>query len=250
MKRLLCLAALLCLSMCCPPPAAADQPVYTRTVTIGDQLPAMTFSAYPTEERDTEWPDMLLYRLEIATADGRALPSLRFASLEGADQQTHLLNFIDLNFDGYLDIEALRAAGASNMVNTYFLYDPAAGAFVYEPALDCLSSYQLYPGQRLILNFEHDSAATGVWSLFVTNNGKPTLFRQASALYDERDDYQSIRELVTEYGADGTATVLRDENHALPEDQGVSDGWYDLMMELLWEGADATEPPLALPGEE
>lgn len=241
MKRLVCLVAFWC---CLASVGYAEQPVYTRTVTIAAQAPALTFSAFPTAERDAEWPDMILYRLDIAAADGRALPSLSFASLEGAGQQSHLLNFIDLNFDGYLDIEALRAAGASNMVNTYFLYDPAADAFAYEPALDSLSSYQLYPGQRLILNYQHDSAATGVWSLFVVNGGKPVLFRQASMLYDERDDFQSIRELVTEYGADGGETVLLDDTHAPFDSEGAYDGWYDVVMEQLWKGADAGETPL------
>lgn len=239
-KSLLIYVVILC---CLLGVAASAEPASTCSLSIADGMPALTFSVFPTEERDPEWVEMIQYRLEITTQDGRALPTLTFPSLEGAEQQTHLLNFVDFNFDGYLDIEAVRAARASNMRNTHFLYHPDTGEFVYTPVLDALSGYQLFPGQRLILTYEHDSAATGVYSLFVIADGEPTLFREASMLYKEGDDAQTIRLLVTEYSQDGQETTLMDQSYA-PFEEGAYDGWYDAAMDALWKGADPSEKGL------
>ena len=42
------------------------------------------------------------------------------------------------------------------------------GQFVHHPGLDRLSFYraQFYPEKRYVLNYLHDSAATGIWELY------------------------------------------------------------------------------------
>lgn len=231
--------------LCLSGAAHAQPPVFDCDATLRRGMPPMRFQVYATGEMDSE--DMPIYRMEITAGDGTQLPSLTFPSREGTDGLALLLRFVDINLDGYQDVEATRAMGASNLYSSYFLYDPAANAFELCPALDCLSNYALYPGQRLIFNHEQDGIATGIYSLFVINEEKPVLFRRASILFDQGDDGTSaIRARVVEYGLDGSEAVLLDESHPPTEDEADDQARYVRCMQLLWSGADPGEPPLPI----
>jgi hypothetical protein len=51
-----------------------------------------------------------------------------------------MLQFVDLNSDGYLDVEALHIVSASNRYSTYFLYSETEKQFEAAPVLSNLSS--------------------------------------------------------------------------------------------------------------
>jgi len=233
---LVCCLLLPCLA------AAEDAPLFQATIALHDGLAPLTFTVDNTGETDPASDGDPVYRIRITGSDQETFNPLLFPYSNGADMEP-MLQFPDLNSDGYLDIEALHVVGAANRYSTYFLYDVAKNQFEAAPLLSNLSSYQIYPKQKLILNYEHESAVTGIYTLYRFTDGNPVLFREASVLRDDRDQGESIRELVTEYDDHGNPTVLLDETHG---DFASEDEWLQrqtLWLQLLWTGLDATETP-------
>lgn len=178
------------------------------------KLPNLQVEVYKETIEVPEWQDEQAYRIQIINKDQptRVFTDLLFPSMESGDGPVPLVRIKDLNFDDYPDVEALRIQGASNVSSTYFLYSPADGQFHYEPALQNLSAYTLYPEEGFISNSIHDSAATGIRELYrIGENGQPMLYRRASVLYDEQAGGEKIRIKVTGYDLAGGEKVLMDE---------------------------------------
>ncbi len=177
------------------------------------KMPDLRVEVYQTALKVPEWEEERVYRIHIADTDRPAhvFSDLLFPSMEGGDGLVPLVRMEDFNFDGYPDLAALRAQGASNVFSTHFLYSPGDGQYYYEPVFDALSAYTLYPEQGVITNSIHDSAATGARQVYrIGEGGRPMRYRDASIAYDERSEGQKIRIKVTEYDSAGAETVLMD----------------------------------------
>ncbi len=234
---------LLVLSMMIPCLSVAeDAPLFSAAITLHEGMAPLTFTVYDTGTKDAASDDDSIYRIQITGSVEGTMNPLLFDYSNG-DEMVPLLQFVDLNSDGYLDIEALHVVGASNRYSTYFLYNETEKQFDAAPVLSNLSSYQIYPKQKLILNWEHDSAVTGIYTLYRFVDGKPVLWREASVLYDDRDNGESIRELVTEYDGSGHQTVLLDDTHGEFTDENEWLQRQTIWLKLLWTGLDATETP-------
>lgn len=63
--------------------------------------------------------------------------------------------FVDLNYDGYLDMRVLNVAGATGL-DWYatFLYSPRSGTFVYHPKLSTLPYVTPDPGSKRIISYD------------------------------------------------------------------------------------------------
>ncbi len=196
----------------CPYCAEIMAPIFSASGS--ENMPNLQADVYQTTLSVPEWEDNRVYRIHITDKDdpARAFTDLLFPSMEGVDGLAPLLRFEDMNFDGYPDLKTLRSQGASNESSTYFLYNPTDGQFHHEPAFRTLSNYTLYPEHKLISSYLHDSASTGVHSLYrVGEDGLPMLFREASVLYDERSNWEKIRVTVVSYDPAGAETILLDE---------------------------------------
>lgn len=194
---------------------------------------------YATTLQVPQWPDEKVYRIHITDRDqpARVFSELLFPSTEDGNGPVPLVTIEDLNFDGYPDLTALRSRGASNVFGTHFLYSPADGQYHHEPVLDNLSIYTLYPEQKLISNFIHDSAATSIRELYrIGEDGRPMLYRRVSILYDEQSNWEKIRIKVTSYDAAGTETVLLDEVRAPFKDEADYRESEQKWLRLFYEG--------------
>ena len=197
----------------CPYCAQGATPVFSVSGGSGN-MPNLQVDVYLTSLRVPQWDDDQVYRIHITDKDRpeHVFEDLLFPSVEYREGLVPLVTIQDLNFDGYPDLTALRSQGASNVFSTHFLYSPADGQYHYEPVLDGLSSYMLYPEQGFISNYIHDSAITGIRELYrIGGDGRPMLYRRASVLYDEQSNWENIRIQVTGYDSTGTETVLMDE---------------------------------------
>lgn len=185
-----------------------------------------------------------IYFIEI---DGLSQPDkMVFANAE-SPSDVELLRFIDINFDGYTDIAALHTAGASDSFASFFVFDPQAGAFGRNEALDGISLFraELYPLQGLILNYVHDGAATGTWELYDWNGEGRSLrlLRTASIMFEDFE-MTAMRDTVIEYAPDGAQTVLYDDVHPVIEDDDEYGDNVDALLDMLWQGYDGTEAPV------
>ncbi len=222
----------------CPDCMGSTQPLFT--VTGGSvNMPNLRADVYLTTLKVPQWEEDQVYRIHLTDQDRASYPfaDLLFPSMEGGEGLAPLVKMEDLNFDGYPDLKALRIQGASNEFSTFFLYEPADGQYHYEPALDDLSAYVLYPEEKLISNFIHDSAATNIRQLYrIGENGQPMLFRRASVLHDEQGSGQSIRILVAGYDPAGRETILMDELRGPFLDEADYRASEQKWLGLLYEG--------------
>ena len=115
-------------------------------------------------------------------------------------------------------ITTLAALLWASVSTISFSLQPADGQHHYEPVLDDLSAYRLYPQQGLISNFIHDSAVTGIRELYrIGEDGWPMEYRRASVLHDEQrlgeNPHQGDRLRAT-----GAETVLRNRCGSLADE--------------------------------
>ena len=174
--------------------------------------------------------------------DGKQTQAINFTS-ENTNAGEREVYPCDVNMDGYTDLALLNSMGASDGFASYYVYDPAAGEFVYHPELERLSFYraQFYPRNRYVLNYLHDSAATGIWELYQWQpDGAFRLIAEASIQFT--DDVNS-GELIAKAGPVQNG-VVRLTYTGEPFDYEDEPRWqleYAKLMELLFDGADPGE---------
>ncbi len=147
--------------------AGAEEAAYTAAAKIHDSLPEMTFSLYPTGRFAQDDDGFPIWQLKVTSSAGVINDDLFFSSAQEQWEYMKALDFVDLNFDGYLDIQALRVSGANNTYSTYFLWDK--DRFVQAQGSDKLSSYTLHPENKRIYNYQLSSALTGIGERYSWN---------------------------------------------------------------------------------
>ena len=129
---------------------------------------------------------MRVKRIEIRRG-GETEP---FQVIEGLDTATPLstdtpgLAVLDMNFDGYGDIRLVEfQPAAPNVPYLNWLFDPASGRFVENPALNAITSPQFDPATREIRSDWRDGATRYGTNVYVFRDGAPVLVRKESKDY-------------------------------------------------------------------
>ena len=176
------------------------------------------------------------------TMDGEQTQTINFTS-ENTNEGEQEVYPCDVNMDGYTDLALLNSMGASDGFAAYYVYEPAAGEFVYYPELDRLSFYraQFYPEKRYVLNYLHDGAATGIWELYQWQmNGEFKLLAEASIQFTE--DVNS-GELVAKAGPaqNGVVRLNYISEPFAYENEARWNSECGKLMEILFDGDDPGE---------
>lgn len=141
-----------------------------------------------------------------------------------------LIRFTDINGDGFLDVEALYAQGASNVFCTYFLFDPAGQRFHYAAVLGILANAAYDADRQTILSQISDGVLHREYALFGFANGQPVALGTADI--EELDEEQGCTIQCSVTAADDT--VLLDTTTAY--DVCDSTAWntqYETLMQVL-----------------
>ena len=177
------------------------------------------------------------------TMDGQQTQVISFTT-EGTNEDEQEMYLTDVNMDGYPDLALLRSMGASDGFASHYVYDPAAGEFIYHPELNDLSWYRcaFYPDGRYVLNALHSGAATGTWMLYQwQKDGALKLLSMASLESSpdiEKDEYISTAMLVKD---DDTLEAVY-ENTLTELDETMWNTEYGKLMAYLWNGIEPGEP--------
>lgn len=239
----LCLSVALCLLACSA--LAEDMLVQTYSAVLAGET--RTVQVYRVDNSASEY-DEQPYRVDVEGMPQDA--EMIFMNSEPTSEIS-LLRFVDINFDGNADIAALRTCGATDSFADFFVYSPQTGAFVKDEALTYISLYraQLYPEQSIILNYEHDGAATGTWQLYRWEGDGASrslkLLRDASMLF-EGNDTDNIHDTVSEYAEDGSKTVLYGDTHSTYVDEDEYNAVMDKLLNMLWQGYNSSEASIAI----
>lgn len=186
----------------------ADAPLLTLYTEIGPGMPATRVALYRVGGQVP--PDMYriegIYMLQIwdQAAPDTLLDTLYFTSFEQVERYPDdMINLVDLNFDGYMDIDTVYSTGTSGMFHCFFLFNPATRRYeAREFGGAQLCQYTLYPQKGMIHNYIRDGAAGGTEELYRWEQGRLTLLRRAvwgAPVTTAEYDVDSMKHQVTIY---------------------------------------------------
>ena len=172
------------------------------------------------------------------TMDGKQTQAINFTS-ENTNAGEREVYPCDVNMDGYTDLALLNSMGASDGFASYYVYDPAAGEFVYHPELERLSFYraQFYPRNRYVLNYLHDSAATGIWELYQWQTDGELKLLSEAAIQFEGDALTAM----AGRAKNGTIKISYTSEPFAYEDEARRRLEYDKLMAILFDDGDPGE---------
>ncbi|MEG0767238.1 MAG: hypothetical protein RR482_05935, partial [Clostridia bacterium] len=152
-KKYCLLLALLCLLAYPACAGSEDAAPLVLSAHIHESLPEMTFtrSVAGTQVRDDWYPETI-YRVEITNQDASHTPVQTLYYTSQVEMAPYGLTLVDMNFDGFLDIEAVYIIGVSNQFSIYFLWNPEQNQFVSPYGMNGLANYTRYPEKNLIYN--------------------------------------------------------------------------------------------------
>ena len=172
------------------------------------------------------------------TMDGEKIQTLNFTA-ENTNEGEQEVYPCDVNMDGYTDLALLNSMGASDGFASYYVYDPAAGTFVHHKELERLSFYraQFYPEKRYVLNYLHDSAATGIWELYQWQTDGELKLLSGAAIQFEGDALTAM----AGRAKNGTIKISYTSEPFAYEDEARRRLEYDKLMAILFDGDDPGE---------
>ena len=101
-----------------------------------------------------------------------------------------LIDFIDMDFDGYLDMSVVRSAGNANRTFQYYRYIAKDKAFEEIPFFSAVSvDIKLFTDTKQIIVTSHDSAYSYEREMFQYSDGSYTCMRRE---YVESIDFESF----------------------------------------------------------
>ena len=135
--------------------------------------------------RGTEGNYEKLWLLQMYEGNAKApFQSLAFAT----QREEAVVKVRDINFDGWPDLDILYLLGASNSQHIFFFYDQ--GSERYEPwhyGYAWLSNYEVDEKKQWIVNYIHDSAATGTKEVYRWEGKRLQLLRRWEVKWNEEN---------------------------------------------------------------
>ena len=92
-----------------------------------------------------------------------------------------IIKFLDVNMDGYIDIQFLNQAGAMNNSYNLYIWDDSVKNFIKVKCDEMLSYFEVHDGY--LQNWQKESANSGVIQKLVWKN-KNTLIKESEEIYN------------------------------------------------------------------
>ena len=192
---------------------------------------------------DCEWE--AIFRLDVREEGAeRPLQSLYFTTLDAFSldegEQRPWIKAHDVNFDGWPDLDIIYLLGASNSQHTFFFWDAEQGRFIPRNiGWAWLSSFDLLPEKGLIVNYIHDSAATGTKEIYRWEEGKLRLVRRGEIAWSEEDGQTLVLTICEPDPVYGNTREIYRQELDLRTAQAAEEATLALDQkreELLWQG--------------
>ncbi len=186
-------AANTALSAATPDLAGATQPLASATLRarIHANLPEMSFTLVA--DSPTEPGGLLSVRAIEVRRVGEADLLQRIAGLSTATPSSADapgLEALDLDFDGYADLRLIASPPAGpNLPCLHWLYKPATGRFVSEPALDDIGGPRPDAARRELRADWRDGPTRTGSDFYAWRGGNPVLVRKEERQYSRPGSY-------------------------------------------------------------
>ncbi len=150
------------------------------------------------------------------------------------EMSMELVSLVDMNFDGFLDLQIPESLGSINAYYACYLWNPEKSLFEKNEALEEIASPQFQEDTKEIFSFCHGTATDNVEALYTWRNGTLTLLWRKTQSYAE----DSGRFVITEESLKGDGTLRIDLERSFSEeeldrylqgDSGVNEKTHSLM---------------------
>ena len=176
-------------------PQTTAEPLYTFQGYLAEHLPPFTFDII--EKEITEFRE---YKY-IITVSCQELPGYTPQTIEvisnfmwGTKDHEQCIALIDIDFDGFADIQAATAAGTVNIAYLFYRWDESSdngyGGFEEKPFFDLVTTgYDLYPDTKQIISSSRATAMNHPREMYqltdTQNGGKYVLIRTEAEELDK-----------------------------------------------------------------
>lgn len=173
-------------------------------------LPMMDFTF--TDTGETSADDERIMQVLIKARDGSLSQSFTYPTYENGSGMGPA-RLVDVNFDGYLDLELVHAVGASNGFSIFSLWLPDEGRFAEDVDSELrFCNYELDGEAKTVRSTERDGAASYHTWLYAWENGtEPTLLGESETY--STGDPSTIGERVIRRARDGSVEYGWDETY-------------------------------------
>ena len=183
---------------------------FTISRKINAALPDFAFTLIG-EKSITDGESFNVKRIEIR----REAESSPFQIIEGLETETprsaHMLEFQDMNFDGFSDMRIVQSRSAGpNVSYLNWVYDPESGKFAENRALNDIVSAEFDATSREIHSNWRDGATRYGKDIYVYRDGRPVLVRKEVKEYKAPKIYTLIK---SELADGGWRTIEQHEIH-------------------------------------
>ena len=151
---------------------------------IANDFPAFTFEVIKTDKQELlEFSLEYTYTVSISCQEQPEIISQTFevtSLIDGisVDNITNELSFVDMDFDGYLDIGIIFSRGTANVVFQYYRWDSGAGKYEETPFFEMVFiDYQLFPDTKQIIATSHSSTMSYGRVMYQLIDGEYVLLR-------------------------------------------------------------------------
>jgi hypothetical protein len=150
------------------------------------------------------------------------------------EMSMELVSPVDMNFDGFLDLQIPESLGSINAYYACYLWNPEKSLFEKNEALEEIPSPQFHQDTKEIFSFCHGTATDNVEALYAWRNGTLTLLWRKTQSYAEDSGWfviteESLKEDGT-LGIDFERSFSEEElDRYLQGDSGVNEKTRSLM---------------------
>jgi len=163
-----CLAAAIWVS---PGMSEVMEPV---TFKVAEGFPSLTLTFAEGEVRVAEGAKMV-----------QRIPCDEDAVRMAEEMSMELVSLVDMNFDGFLDLQIPESLGSINTYYACYLWNPEKNLFEKNEALEEIASPQFHEDAKEIFSFCHGSATDNVETLYAWREERLTLLWRKTQTYEE-----------------------------------------------------------------
>ncbi len=134
---------------------------------------------------------------------------------EAEEFSVDLVSLVDMNFDGFQDLQILQSLGSANAYYACYLWNFEKNLFEENEALEEIASPNFHKDTKEISSFCHGSATDNVEALYAWRNGRLTVLRRKTQSYAK----DSERFVITEESLKEDGTLGTDFERSFSEEE-------------------------------
>ena len=151
-----------------------------------------------------------IQRIKIYDDAGKLVQVLKYPGMIMGEEK--LFNTVDVNFDGYADLEIYAHDGGAgpNYGNNYYIFNPQANRFDYNERLSDLSQPSIDAKAKLIHSYYRSGAASHGHETYAWRSGELTLVELYETDYLDEDNVSVTHQFLVDGEMKGETKIVKE----------------------------------------